>query len=59
MASTIHLDLRKICTAIINVTAAVDESLDVLGGVVEDGRAKGGEVHEGVAWHLGNSGTVE
>ena len=59
MASTLRLDLRPVGTVIVDVTAAVEEGLDVLDGVVKDCHAQGGEVHVGEAWHLGNSGAVE
>ena len=59
MASTLRLGLRQVHSVIIDVAATVEEGLDVLGGVVEYCHAQGGEVHEGDAWHPGNSGAVE
>ena len=59
MAGTFRLDLRPVGPVIVDVTAAVEEGLDVLCGVVEDGHAQGREVHVGEAWHPGNNGAVE
>lgn len=56
---TLCLDLRPVGPVIIDVAAAVEEGLDVLGGVVDDGHAQGGEVPVREVWHPRNGGAVE
>ena len=53
------LDLGPVGPVVVDVAATVDEGLDILGGVVEDGYAQSREVHVGEVWHTGNSGAVE
>ena len=55
----LSLDLRPVHSAIVDVAAAVEEGLNVLSGVVENGHAQGRDVLVGEVWHPGNSGAVE
>ena len=55
----LSLDLRPVNSSIVDVAAVVEESLDFLCGVVENGHAQGGEVLVGELWHSRNNGAVE
>ena len=55
----LSLDLRPVDPAIVDVAATVEESLNVIGGVVENGHTQGREVHVSEVWHSRNSGAVE
>ena len=55
----LSLDLRPVDPAIVDVAATVEESFDVLSGVVENGHTQGRDVLVGEVWHSRNSGAVE
>ena len=55
----LRLDLGPVGPGVIDVAAGVEEGLDVLGGVVEDGHAEGGEIHVGEVGDARHGGAVD